>query len=169
MTSLAMGRTPTAEDKHHSRQRGSIACITLTACTVILMLASAVPAHAVDSDFSGSWIIDLCSPRERKQKAACGFATFRLFQKGDRITGEHSFATAGGGRLNEDGSVTGVVIGKTAVLVVTSARNGAIMLGKATLEGTALRWTTLEEIKAGEPAGDALILEKGLLRRETQQ
>ncbi len=169
MTSLAMDRTSTAEDQRHSHQHGSIAWIALTACTVILMLAATVPVRAAQADFSGSWIIDLCAPRAQEQKDECGVATFRLLQKGDRITGEHTFAAAGGGRLNEGGPVTGVVIGKTAVLAVTSGRNGAIVLGKATVQGTALRWLTLEEIKAGEPGGDALILEKGLLRRETQQ
>ncbi len=42
-------------------------------------------------------------------------------------------ATVDCGRLNEggEGTVTGVVTGNTAVLVVTSGRNGAIMLGTA--------------------------------------
>jgi hypothetical protein len=80
-------------------------------------------------------------------------------------------ATAGCGRINEggEGTVSGMVSGSSAVLVVTNSRNGACVKGTATLRRDALYWETKEEIKAGEPAGDsALILGKGLLRRVKQ-
>jgi hypothetical protein len=55
-------------------------------------------------------------------------------------------------------------------MVVTSGRNGAIVLGKATRTGDKLQWTTLEDIKPGEPAGDSpLILDKGSLKLESLQ
>lgn len=78
-------------------------------------------------------------------------------------------ATPGCGRLNEggEGTVKGVVVGRAAVLVVTSGRNGAIVLGRATLHGSFLDWKTLEDIKQGEPEGDSpLILGKGRLARQ---
>jgi hypothetical protein len=52
--------------------------------------------------------------------------------------------------------------------VVTSGRNGAVVMGTATLQGGALHWQTLEEIRAGEPEGDSpLILGEGVLTRKT--
>jgi len=85
------------------------------------------------------------------------------------ITGDHNFSTANCGRLNEGGpeTVKGIVVGDTAVLSVTSGRNGAIVLGVARLVGSRLRWETVQEIRAGEPEGDSpLILFKGTLVRQ---
>ena len=66
-----------------------------------------------------------------------------------------------------DKTVKGIVISETAVLVVTSGRNDAVVMGTATLQGGALHWQALEEIRAGEPEGDSpLILEKGVLTRK---
>ena len=62
----------------------------------------------------------------------------------------------------------GVVVGGTAVLVVTSGRNGQIVLGSATVRSGALHWQVSEEIKQGEPEGDSgLILHKGILHKES--
>ena len=116
--------------------------------------------------FSGSWSIDLRTPPERAAGVACGEAVFELAQSGDRVTGEHSMAAPGCGRLNEPGckSVSGVAIGRQAVLVVTSCRNGAVVLGKAERRGQNLYWHAVEELRPGEPMGDsALILSQGLL------
>lgn len=74
--------------------------------------------------------------------------------------------TGGCGRQNEGGDVKGVVVNQTAVLVVTSGRNGAIVLGTATIRDGALYWETLEQISEGEPETDSpLILGKGTLTR----
>ncbi len=63
----------------------------------------------------------------------------------------------------------GVVVGDAAVLVVTSGRTGAIVLGKAKLVGGKLAWQTLEEVRKGEPEGDSdLILGSGLLTRQAR-
>ncbi|BDT73100.1 hypothetical protein os4_26470 [Comamonadaceae bacterium OS-4] len=52
------------------------------------------------------------------------------------------------------------------MLVVTSGRNGAIVLGRAKLNRGLLQWEATEEIRAGEPEGDSpLILSKGMLVR----
>lgn len=70
------------------------------------------------------------------------------------------------GRLNETGPVRGIVIGTTAVLVVTSGRNGAIVMGTADLSKDRLQWRQIEEIKMGSPVGDSpLILGRGSLAR----
>ena len=125
-------------------------------------------AHGAEFGFTGSWSIDLRSPSEQTRNVECGVASFNLVQSGSSISGDHTFSTPGCGRLNEggEGTVKGVVVGNTAVLVVTSGRNGAIVMGKATVKGNSLYWQTLEEIKQGEPEGDSpLILGKGRLSR----
>lgn len=120
---------------------------------------------AAQIDFTGHWTIDLRSPQERKRKIECGAAEFTLKQVGDKIVGTHSFSTLGCGRLNEGGdeTVKGIVINQIAVLVVTSGRNGGMVLGKATRQGNQLRWMVMEELKTGEVEGNSpLILEKGV-------
>jgi hypothetical protein len=138
---------------------------------VLAVIAYLLPmtVAAQEPPFTGTWTIDLRTPEERKRKVECGLATFELVQTGDLIIGDHSFSTVGCGRLNEGGpeTVKGVVVGKTAVLTVTSGRNGAVVMGKATLSGNRMHWKILHEIKPGEPEGDSpLILGNGTLRRE---
>ena len=139
-----------------------------------LLLAFAISAQAcsvfaAEVDFSGHWTIDLRSPQERKQKVECGGADFTLTQTGEKISGSHSYATPRCGRLNEGGdeTVKGVVVGSTAVLVVTSGRNGGMVLGKAKRQGNKLHWTSLEDLTAGDPQGDSLILGQGVLTLDT--
>jgi hypothetical protein len=125
-------------------------------------------ALAAEANFSGTWTIDLRTAEEKKANTECGSAEFKLFQTAEKITGQHTFATPRCSRVNEGGpkSVAGTVIGSTAVLVVTSGRNGAMVLGKATLKGSTLHWQTLQELKPGDPEGDSpLILGNGVLTR----
>ncbi|WP_157131732.1 hypothetical protein [Piscinibacter gummiphilus] len=125
-------------------------------------------AHAADEGFSGAWSIDLRTPAQRAQRAGCGEASFVLEQTGRRITGAHTMATAGCGRINEggEGSVHGEVDGDHALLFVTSGRTGTVVKGRATLKGGGLDWETSEEVRAGAPMGDSpLILGKGFLAR----
>jgi hypothetical protein len=136
---------------------------TLAGCLLPIVCGAQTPS------FTGKWSIDLRTAEERARKADCGLATFELVQTGDRITGDHSFVTVGCGRQNEGGpeTVKGVVVGNIAVLVVTSGRNGAVVLGKAKLRGNRMRWQPIHDIKQGEPEGDSpLILGKAVLRRE---
>lgn len=130
-----------------------------------------LPALAADTDFSGRWRIDLRTTKERQQQRDCGGATFVLKQAGDRIVGNHTFATVGCGRLNEGGdeTVKGIVVGATAVLVVTSGSNGAVVFGKATRQGDRLQWSTVDEVAPGQPEDDALILQKGTLLLEKER
>ena len=119
--------------------------------------------------FTGTWTIDLRTAAERQRRAECGTAEFVLTQSAEAINGTHAMAVAGCGRLNEGGPVKGVAVGKTAVLVVTSGRNGAIAMGTAKLSEGKLQWRQVEEIKAGSPDGDSpLILGNGSLVRALQ-
>jgi hypothetical protein len=127
-------------------------------------------AQQLSAPFTGTWSIDLRTPAQRNEKVECGTATFKLAQTGTKIVGNHFFATAQCGRLNEGGArtVKGTAVGGTAVLVVTSGRNGQIVLGSATVRAGALHWQVTEEIKPGEPDGDSgLILHKGVLQKES--
>jgi len=121
-------------------------------------------AWSAPPNFAGRWTIDWRTPQQRIKKVECGTATFDLTQAGDRISGMHSYATIGCGRLNEGGTVQGIAVGTTAMLVVTSGRNGDIVIGKAKRSGNALEWETSGIVKS---SGDdeALILQKGILAR----
>jgi hypothetical protein len=135
--------------------------------TSALALA-ALSTYATETRFSGTWSADLRTKEQKAQRAECGEASFVLHQAGKKITGSHTMATVGCGRLNEggEGTVKGHVIGNRAHLVVTSGRNGAVVKGIATLRNEDLYWETTEEVKAGEPEGDSpLIFGKGLLTR----
>lgn len=140
--------------------------ITSTIFAVALFFIAT--AHAARGSYDGTWSIDLRSASERKANVECGIATFKLKQIGNKISGEHSYSTAGCGRINEggEGTVHGNIHNGKAMLVVTSARNGAVVRGEAKLKGSNLLWKTLEEIKTGEPEGDSpLILGSGVLHR----
>lgn len=160
-------RSPTAgptPDLQNGRMNRLISPVALT-----LGLLSYVGSSVAGEPFTGTWTIDLRIPADRQRGAECGTAEFVLTQAGDAITGTHSMAIAGCGRLNEGGPVRGVAVGKTAVLVVTSGRNGAIAMGTAKVSRGKLQWRQVEEIKAGSPEGDSpLILGSGSLERAPQ-
>jgi hypothetical protein len=133
----------------------------------LLTIAAAV--HAAPAPFTGHWSIDLRSAEDRSNNKECGVADFELTQDGDRISGSHSMATVGCGRINEGGpeTVKGVVVNGVAILVVTSSRNGAVVLGTATLTGGKLHWHYREEVRPSEEEGDSpLILDSAVLVRE---
>jgi hypothetical protein len=131
---------------------------------VFVLIIATIQLSAVASEFTGQYTENICQYGKDKP---CSNASFTLIQKGSRICGDHSFGSPGEGRINEGfpGSVRGTVVGRTAILVVTSGRNGGIVLGKAVLVGPNLQWQTLEEISEGTPPGDTLILDKGILKR----
>lgn len=160
---LAFCLPPSDEIPEHLSMRLTLRLLVTTGTFLFAMAAQAAPL-----DFSGHWFLDLRTPAERQQKLECGSASFELTQTGDRILGSHSMATAGCGRLNEGGpeTVKGVVVGEAAVLVVTSGRNGAIVMGTARLRSNTMHWQTLDEIRPGEPEGDSpLVLGQGHLTR----
>lgn len=133
----------------------------------VLLMTSSFSSLAIGADFNGTWSIDLRTAEEKKSNVECGVATFSLAQKGENIIGSHEFYTPYCSRLNEGGSVVGTAKGSTAILFVTSGRNGAIVKGKASLKNDALHWVVLDELKPGDIEGDSpLILYKGVLTRE---
>jgi hypothetical protein len=143
--------------------------VHLRAATLITYLSLTASAVCYAGDFTGTWTLDVRSPSERKRGTECGIATFSLKQTGKKIVGDHTFSVPGCGRLNEggEGTVTGTAVGNKATLVVTSGRNGAVVRGRATLEGRSLHWVTVEALKPGEPEDDSpLILGKGTLTLE---
>lgn len=146
------------------------AYVLLALLSSLIGLPALSNAQQLSAPFTGTWTIDLRSPAQKKEKVECGTATFKLAQTGTKIVGDHFFATPQCSRLNEggEGTVKGIAVGGTAVLVVTSGRNGQIMLGSATIRAGALHWQATEEIKPGEPDGDSgLILHKGVLQKES--
>ena len=141
---------------------------SLPALRVLVTLAALQALNTVHAQgpFTGTWALDLRTAGERRRNLGCGRATFELTQTQDRIAGVHRMTTVGCGRSNEEGPVVGVVVGDTAVLVVTSGRNGAVVFGRAKRVGGRLAWEVVEGVREGEPAGDSpLILHQGLLDR----
>jgi hypothetical protein len=136
--------------------------------SIIALFALASVSGGAAPDFSGEWEIALCA---NGKDEPCGSAHFSLLQYGTRICGDHALYTANAGRMNEGnpGSVRGIVEGETAVLLVRSGRNGALVRGKAIRVGKDLRWQTLEELEPGQPIGDGLILDKGVLKKKTKE
>lgn len=161
MTVLSRSNRSISQVQRHTPVRPFVIAATFA----LLLVQASVAAEAT---FSGTWSTDLRTEQQRAENAECGTASFVLKQSGTQITGSHTFATVGCGRVNEggEGTVKGRVVGNTAYLIVTSGRNGAVVKGVATLKNEALYWETKEELKAGEPEGDSpLILGKGLLRK----
>lgn len=134
---------------------------------ILLPLLAALSVPAAAADFSGHWTIDLRNAEQKARNEDCGEAAFDLRQQGKNITGSHTMATVGCGRMNEggEGTVEGSVIGNRAILFVTSGRTGAVVRGIATLVDDALYWETKEEVKAGEPGDSPLIFGGGMLTR----
>lgn len=144
----------------HSMIRGTLP--VALALSLIVYASCAVAGEP----FTGIWTIDLRTPSERQSGAECGTANFVLTQTGDAINGSHSMATVSCGRLNEGSPVRGVVVGSTAVFVVTSGRNGAVVVGTAKLSKGKLQWRQVDEIRPGDSEADSpLILGRGSLTR----
>ena len=152
----------------HNKQCPRFYAIQTLAC-LTLGFSALANAQSLSTPFTGKWSIDLRTPSERKENVDCGKAVFDLSQTGTRIVGSHAMATPRCGRMNDggEGTVKGLVIGGTAVLTVTSTRNGQIVLGSAKIRANALHWQVSEEIRSGEPEGDSgLILYSGVLHRD---
>ena len=142
---------------------------------ILILVATQVsvislPPATAGETFSGACEIGLRSKAKKIKNIECGTAIFELSQNGGQIVGSHSMAIPGCERINEgdEGTVEGVVIGQTEVLVITSGRNGAIVMGTAKLIENSLELTTLDEIKAGGPTSDSpLILDNGMLSKKS--
>ena len=120
----------------------------------------------IGSNFSGQWHIELCDKNINEE---CGGFTLYLIQTGEKICGDHFFATPGGGRLNEGSpcSIIGSVTeNNVANIIITSGRNGAVYRARVIKDGDTLNWKIIEEIKPGSEGESALVLDYGNLQRE---
>jgi hypothetical protein len=127
----------------------------------ILFAALLFAGTAKAGEFDGTWEYRKCFS---KKEGDCDSYYFSLVQKSDRLCGQHSGSSRELNQLNEGGPVHGIVVGKTAVLTVTSGRNGEIVLGKANLIAKNLRWETVQRIYEAK-SDDALILDRGVLKK----
>jgi hypothetical protein len=127
-------------------------------------------ARAADTpSFQGSWAVPLCALGDPEK---CGGFELYLVQRGTRLCGDHFAATPGLGRLNEGTprSVVGTVLGKTAIVAITSGRDGSILLAQIHRTTQGLRWTVVERVKKGEQAEDPLIpFSASLVLRASEQ
>src|SRR6185436_11652410 len=93
----------------------------------LFLAVVAGPSVAQVPSFAGAWAEPLCAHGDRER---CGGFFLYIVQKGSRLCGDHFAATPGLGRLNEGGprSIVGTVVGKTAVVSVTSGRDESVFL-----------------------------------------
>ena len=118
------------------------------------------------SPFAGEWELDVRTPVQRKDGVDCGKALLSLSQEGEVIEGRYWYATPGCGRLTEESEVKGVATNRTAVLVIASSRNGALVMGKAQLNpDQSLRWRPVQAVTRGEPDGDDGIVGDTIFRK----
>lgn len=118
-------------------------------------------------DFSGTWHAEWCD--KARPQADCGGFTVFLFQKGERLCGNHQGATANLSRLDEGQprSVVGAVAGRKAVMTVHSTRAseaGTLFLAVAEHQGRALQWRVVDTV-TGDGA-DHVVAQKATLRRK---
>jgi hypothetical protein len=143
----------------------------LAVAVILLSLLDVASAQVVaankESGLSGQWYLELC---DKKVSDQCGGFAVYLVQIGNKLCGDHFFATPGLGRLNEGAprSITGTVTNNVADIVITSGRNGAVFRVRAIQNNDILDWKIVEEIKRGPEGDSALVLEKGKLKREAK-
>ena len=124
----------------------------------------AVPESA--APFNGQWKFRFC-PEGVPSEDDCGGFSVDLRQKGDRVCGLYfgsSVGYFGGsvtglGQIDEGAVNSGVVIGRTAVLVATSGRNGSMYLIRARLGADdSLEWQELDQIWQDPNGSDTAIM-----------
>ena len=126
----------------------------------------ATTAFGGGGPFEGAWGIKHCAPNRPKDE--CGGFYLYLVQRGSRLCGDHFMATPGLGRLNEGGprSVIGTIVNSTAVVVITSGRDGTQYLAQARRVKNGLEWKLLEEFKSGGGPDSPLVGDKATLTRQ---
>ena len=129
-----------------------------TSLLLAAVLFGSIPAAAGNANFAGNWTSDTRPAEMRSRDDICGNVSLVLTQDGEDIHGAYYNAPVGCGRIEDGGQVHGVAIGNSAVLTITSARNGAVAIGVARISSGRLTWTLKEYATDGEPSGDDLIL-----------
>lgn len=116
--------------------------------------------RCVPAGFTGQWVADLRTHEERARDVDCGTAKLVLQQVGDDLTGSADLATAECGRVDEGAEVRGIVSAETAVILIRSARNGAVVVGTLTPRHDGnLQWQLQMQVLNGDPEGDDVFRE----------
>lgn len=134
----------------------------------VLLFAAASPAWAAPPSFSGVWSFQNCGADSSGQP--CGGFTLVLVQKGDRLCGTHFAATPDLGRVDEGApvSILGTVIGRNAVLVISSGRDLTSYLAKVTYSRGKLDWRLVERLSVGEAVGaPVIVIDERLTRTDS--
>lgn len=120
-------------------------------------------AFGAQSNFNGVWEIRWCGNVSSHE---CGGFFLYLVQNGNRICGDHFFATVNVGRLNEGGSrsVVGTIAGNIAQVKIKSGRDNSIFRAQIRHLENKLDWRLGRQIKAGN-FDEPLIAEHVILTR----
>lgn len=96
--------------------------------------------------FGGRWKMEWCDGA--RPDLDCGGFSATLVQDGERLCGDYGSALINLRQVDE-GRIVGTIVGNTAVLAVTSHRNGTIVLVRAQRRGNALHWREVDNIRSG--------------------
>jgi hypothetical protein len=131
------------------------------ACALLAGCVSGSPVHDKRVDFSGTWSVQWCSKTDLSLD--CGGFNVSLVQRNESICGDFGGALVGLRQVDE-GTVIGSAVGDTAILVVESMRNQAILLVRAERSGDTMRWKVIDEVKRGGDDIDVIALDDILIR-----
>lgn len=132
--------------------------IGLVACV------SVPPVEAERNAFDGKWSVRWCD--ETAPQADCGGFHLDLVQQGDRIEGESFGARIRLSQIDEGGTIHGIVVGRTAVMTIESARSGAIYLAEAHVRGDCMRWKIRETVRRADRDIDIVAFDDVLTRTQ---
>jgi len=141
--------------------------IALIAGSFALACTCCAAAPARQSSFEGAWNVPWCD-KDMAEKTCGGFTAY-LVQDGDRLCGTHYGSDERQNRMDEGEprSISGSVVGSTAVLAIRSGRNHAIFLVRATRKSGSVAWKTLDTLVEGDNGEPAFVPDRDLLRRDT--
>jgi hypothetical protein len=152
----------------------AVSAMMLSACAGLPATADAASSAAkqralVDADgvgFGGAWHVPWCE--EGATVGHCGGFTVYLVQTGDRICGSHYGSDERQNRMDEGEprSISGVVVGSTAVMTIKSGRNHGVFLVRASRKGRSIAWETVDTVIEGNNGEPAFISERDLLKRD---
>lgn len=145
------------------RKKGIRSCIAvLILQTAMTGCTSTGSRESGSADFSGTWAVEWCD--KGKPDAECGGFVAAFVQDADRICGTYSSVDSRLMQSDEDGSIHGVVLGKSAVLAVESGRSGAIYLAQIVLDGHRMHWKLRDRIRKADADIDLFAKDEWLQR-----
>lgn len=157
------GTSTGCDDLQIDAEKGIRSCIAILILqTAMTGCASTGSSESGSADFSGTWSLESCD--KAKPDAECGGFVATLVQDADRICGTYSSVDSRLMQSDEDGSIHGVVLGKSAVLAVESGRSGAIYLAQIVLDGHRMDWNLRDRIRNADGDIDLLAKDEWLER-----